>query len=153
MHQDVNSGLLHSPSPQHKLNIVPMFASHRLGSGLDEGPWGVAVVVPIAARRSAVAHSAAKLILRTPTNCTQNMFHITESTAVITILPSKKRRLERMCHWFRWRYYSRACLKWLRKFTVNTEGSKKCTHNPNTSIKSTAHHNQCSMVCFKLHVT
>jgi hypothetical protein len=26
-------------------------------------------------------------------------------------------------------------------------------NNPKTSIKSTAHHNQCSMVCFKLHVT
>jgi hypothetical protein len=29
----------------------------------------------------------------------------------------------------------------------------KHQNNPKTSIKSTAHHNQCSMVCFKLHVT
>jgi hypothetical protein len=29
----------------------------------------------------------------------------------------------------------------------------KYQNNPKTSIESTAHHNQCPMVCFKLHVT
>jgi hypothetical protein len=43
-----------------------------------------------------------------------------------------------------WKLFSRCWVLFVRPLFLR---------NPKTSIKSTAHHNQCSMVCFKLHVT
>jgi hypothetical protein len=60
IHNDItyNNRRFYLPSPQHKLDVVAMFASHRLGRRLHKGPRRVAVVVAKMTSLPAVANPA-----------------------------------------------------------------------------------------------
>ncbi|KAJ4438963.1 hypothetical protein ANN_14917, partial [Periplaneta americana] len=71
----------YSPRPQDELDVVAVFAFHRLGRGLDQRPGRVTVVVPEPACRPPV-HETADLVVSSTALCEK----ISYSVQVTTIL-------------------------------------------------------------------